>query len=212
MLLTAKKITLFILMIAFAHLTPKAQKSELFNPSEYVSGIQKERDQKDIEMLTGEKSPIPDEEKATFKKLNYYEPNPEYRIEANFKRFDQATRFLMKTTTERLPEYSLYGVMNFKLKGKEYTLNVYQNIELAKKPGFEKYLFLPFNDETNGIETYGGGRFLDLSETGEDAFVIDFNLAYNPYCAYNHKYSCPIPPSENNLEVMIKAGEKKLHK
>ena len=212
MTLSVKKITLIILLIAFVYLTPKAQKSENQTPSDYVSGIQKERDQKDIEMLTGEKSPITEEEKATFKKLNYYEPNPEYRIEANFKRFDQATRFLMKTTTDRLPEYSLYGVVNFKLKGKDYTLNVYQNIELMKKPGLENYLFLPFNDETNGNETYGGGRFLDLTDTGGDTLLIDFNLAYNPYCAYNHKYSCPIPPSENNLEVMIEAGEKKLHK
>ncbi len=209
---SAKTFSLIILLLAVYHLTPKAQKSGNTNPLDYVSGIQKERDQKDIEMLTDEKSPIPDEEKATFEKLNYYKPKPEYRIVTSFKRFDQASRFLMKTTTERLPEYSLYGVVNFKLKGKEYSLNVYQNIELVKKPGYEKHLFLPFNDETNGKETYGGGRFLDLSETGEDTLVIDFNLAYNPYCAYNHKYSCPIPPEDNNLEVKIEAGEKIWHK
>ncbi len=209
---TVKYFPLFFLLLAVSHLTLKGQKSGNLNPTEYVSGIQKERDQKDIEMLTDEKSPIPDEEKATFKKLNYFKPDPEYRIEASFKRFDQASRFLMKTTTDRLPEYSLYGVVNFSYKGKNYSLNVYQNIELVKKPGYEKHLFLPFNDETNDKETYGGGRFLDLTETGENTLVVDFNLAYNPYCAYNHKYSCPIPPAENNLKVKIEAGEKKWHK
>jgi hypothetical protein len=163
-------------------------------------------------MLNDESSPIPADEKSSFKTLNYYKPDISFRKVAAFTRFDQATHFLMKTSTDRLPEYSLYGVLTFVHKGREYSLNVYQNIELVKKPGYEKHLFVPFNDKTNGKETYGGGRFLDLAETGADTLVIDFNLAYNPYCAYNHKYSCPIPPESNNLEIKIKAGEKKWHK
>lgn len=186
--------------------------SEEFNHSRYINSIQKDRKLKDAEMLTGDHSPIPDEEKATFSKLKYYRPKVSFRKEASFKRYDQATRFLMKTTTERLPEYSIYGIVSFKHKGKNITLNVYQNIELVKKPGYEKHLFIPFNDRTNGIETYGGGRFLDITENGAEALIIDFNKAYNPYCAYNHKYSCPIPPEENDLKIKIKAGEKIWHK
>ena len=201
-----------ILLALLSSITSQAQTPGEFDPSKYVSIILKDRDQKDIEMSTGEKSPIPAEEKTTFKKLNYYKPDINFRKEAQFTRYDQAKRFLMKTTTDRLPEYSLYGVVNFSHKGKNYSLNVYQNIELVKKPGFDKHLFVPFNDETNGKETYGGGRFLDLTETGTDTLMLDFNLAYNPYCAYNHKYSCPIPPEENNLKIKIKAGEKKWHK
>ena len=201
-----------ILLALLSSITSQAQEPVKFDPSKYVSRILKDREQKDIEMLTDEKSPIPAEDKATFKKLNYYKPDINFRKEAQFTRYDQAKRFLMKTTTDRLPEYSLYGVVNFSHKGKNYSLNVYQNIELVKKPGFDKHLFVPFNDETNGKETYGGGRFLDLTETGTDTLVLDFNLAYNPYCAYNHKYSCPIPPEENNLKIKIKAGEKKWHK
>lgn len=163
-------------------------------------------------MLTGDHSPIPVNEKATFRKLNYYRPKIAYRKESAFTRYDDAKRFLMKTTTDRLPEYSLYGKISFMHNGKEYSLNVYQNIELVKKPGYEKHLFIPFNDKTNGKETYGGGRFLDITETGADTLVVDFNLAYNPYCAYNHKYSCPIPPEANNLDIKIRAGEKKWHK
>ena len=188
-----------------------AQMDGEFNRSVYVKEIKKERQEKDKEMISDPKSPIPEEEKASFKKLNYYKPGVTFCKLATFERYDQATLFFMKTTTERLPEYSIYGSVTFRHKAKNYKLNVYQNIELVKKPGFEKHLFIPFNDETNGNETYGGGRFLDVYENGEDVLLIDFNKAYNPYCAYNHKYSCPIPPEANNLKIKIKAGEKKWH-
>lgn len=207
-----KFLTLSILLVLFSLSNVMAQDVTQFEHSKYIAEINKERKQKDAEILTDDNSPIPAEEKTTFKKLNYFTPKVSYRKVASFTRFDQATRFLMKTTTERLPEYSLYGVLTFIHKSKKYSLNVYQNIELVKKPGYEKHLFVPFNDETNGNETYGGGRFLDLTETGADTLVIDFNLAYNPYCAYNHKYSCPIPPEENILKIKIKAGEIKWHK
>jgi hypothetical protein len=188
-----------------------AQMNGEFNRSAYMKEIKKERLEKDKEMLTDQKSPLPDDEKVTFKKLNYFKPRVAFRKLSNFERYDQAARFFMKTTTDRLPEYSLYGSVAFRHKGKDYKLNVYQNIELVKKPGYEKHLFIPFNDETNGNETYGGGRFLDVYENGEQKLLIDFNKAYNPYCAYNHKYSCPIPPESNNLNLKIKAGEKKWH-
>jgi uncharacterized protein (DUF1684 family) len=201
-------LTLFLVSYAYA----KAQGIEEFNHEKYDKQIKKDRALKDVEMLTDEHSPIPEDEKAAFKKLNYYKPKVVFRKNARFERYDDAKRFLMKTTTDRLPEYSVYGKVTFRHKGKDYTLNVYQNIELVKKPGFQDYLFIPFNDKTNGDETYGGGRFLDMTETGKDEIIVDFNKAYNPYCAYNHKYSCPIPPESNNLEIKIKAGEKKWHK
>ena len=201
-----------IFLVLVSAIAAQAQVKEDFNPAKYTNDILKKRTLKDTEMRTGDHSPIPDEEKVSFKKLNYYKPNVKFRKVASFERFDQATHFLMKTSTDRLPEYSVYGKVTFRHKGKSYSLNVYQNIELIKKPGFEKYLFVPFNDETNDHETYGGGRFLDVYETGNDKLVIDFNDAYNPLCAYNHKYSCPIPPESNNLKLKVKAGEKKWHK
>lgn len=201
----------FVFLTCFSGISIQAQSASEFNHSRYVKEVKKDRDLKDTEMLTGDHSPIPDDEKATFKKLHYYRPKVSFRKVAKFERFDQATHFLMKTTTDRLPEYALYGVVTFRHKGKTCNLNVYQNIELIKKPGYAKHLFIPFNDETNGEVTYGGGRFMDITETEADTLVIDFNKAYNPYCAYNHKYSCPIPPEENNLQIKIKAGEKKWH-
>ena len=206
-----KFVVAFIFLFIVSDLALQAQNTKKTTRSEYIKQVNKDRKQKDNEMKTGEHSPIAENEKPAFEKLNYYRPNPRFRKEATFKRFDQATHFLMKTTTDRMPEYSLYGVVKFRHKNKDYSLNVYQNIELVKKPGYEKHLFIPFNDLNNEDETYGGGRFLDIYETGADSILIDFNLAYNPYCAYNHKYSCPIPPEANNLNLKVKSGEKKFH-
>jgi uncharacterized protein (DUF1684 family) len=202
----------FLAFVLFPFTQAQAQVVAEFNHEKYDKQIKNERAIKDVEMVADEHSPIPEDEKAAFKKLNYYKPKVSYRKNAKFERFDDAKRFLMKTTTERLPEYAVYGKVTFRHKAKNYTLNVYQNIELVKKPGFQDHLFIPFNDKTNGDKTYGGGRFLDIAEDGKDEIIIDFNKAYNPYCAYNHKYSCPIPPESNNLKTKIKAGEKKYHK
>src|SRR5690606_22205799 len=98
--------------------------------------------------------------------------------------------------------------LNFQLKGKEYQLNVYQGQDLMKEEGYEDYLFLPFIDDTNGEESYGGGRYIDLRIPEGDSMVIDFNSAYNPYCAYNEKYSCPIVPRENYVDTEVRAGVK----
>ncbi len=177
----------------------------------YIKELDGERKQKDEEMRTAEKSPLPADAKAGFRGLNYFGGSPEYQVKAILKRFDDPITFSMKTTTDRLPEYRLFGEASFTLKGEPWVLEVYQNVELSKKPGYADYLFIPFNDRTNGRATYGGGRFIDARIPEGDTLIIDFNRAYNPYCAYNHKYSCPVPPDKNNLETKIKAGEKKFH-
>lgn len=104
--------------------------------------------------------------------------------------------------------YVKYGEAYFELDGKELKLDIFQNIEASRIPLYRNSLFLPFNDLTNGVTTYGGGRYIDLTIPKEDVICIDFNKAYNPYCAYNYKYSCPIPPEQNNLDVEINAGVK----
>ena len=102
--------------------------------------------------------------------------------------------------------------MIFDLKGKPFKLNIYQNQDLIKKEGFEDYLFLPFLDNTNGEESYGGGRYIDMRIPDGDTIIVDFNSAYNPYCAYNEKYSCPIVPRENYLDTEVRAGVKAFKK
>jgi uncharacterized protein (DUF1684 family) len=114
----------------------------------------------------------------------------------------------MATTTDREPVYRPYAKIRFKKDGMKGKLTVYQSPEISAMPGYEDYLFLPFTDLTNGIETYGGGRYLELRIVDLENGWIDFNYAYNPYCAYNHKYSCPIPPMDNHLNFRLEAGVK----
>jgi uncharacterized protein (DUF1684 family) len=177
----------------------------------YADSILEQRKDKNTEFMMDKSSPLTDEDKLSFIGLFYYPPDPKFRVTATLTRFDNPFHFKMKTTTDRLPEYSLYGKIEFKIKGKKLLLNVYQNVDLLKNPAFQKYLFIPFNDATNGLTTYDGGRFLDAEIPEGNSMVVDFNLAYNPYCAYNHKYSCPIPPEDNRLDIKIEAGEKKWH-
>ena len=153
-------------------------------------------------------SPLLETDRLIFNGLPFFEINASYRFEAVFKKTQGAVPFEMKTTTDRLPIYKEYGTATFEFKKKEYKLKIYQNQKLKDTEEYSDYLFLPFKDHTNGIESYGGGRFIDLKIPKNNILIIDFNKAYNPLCAYNHKYSCPIPPEENSLEFAVKAGVK----
>ncbi|GAA3652721.1 DUF1684 domain-containing protein [Flavivirga jejuensis] len=153
-------------------------------------------------------SPLKDKDRKHFEGLDFFKFDSTYVVTADFKRTPNEKPFKMKTTTTRLPEYVKYGELTFELKGGHYKLNIYQNQGLKEKEGFEDYLFLPFLDETNGLESYGGGRYIDTRIPEGDTMVIDFNSAYNPYCAYNDKYSCPLVPRNNYLKIKIEAGVK----
>lgn len=118
----------------------------------------------------------------------------------------------MKTTTDEESDERIFGVLSFQLKGRNHQLNVYQGKELMTTEGFEDYLFLPFLDDTNGETSYAGGRYLDLRIPKNDLIILDFNEAYNPYCAYNERYSCPIVPRENYIPLKIEAGIKAFKK
>ncbi|QIE60557.1 DUF1684 domain-containing protein [Rasiella rasia] len=143
-----------------------------------------------------------------FKGLEFYAVDLKYRVEANFIRTPNEQPFLMKTSTTRLPEYVKYGEVHFEIDGKALQLNVYQSTTPSEDPEYVDYLFLPFTDLTSGDGSYGGGRFLDTYIPESTTMILDFNKAYNPYCAYSPNYSCPIPPKENDLMVRIEAGVK----
>jgi hypothetical protein len=157
------------------------------------------------------KSPLTNEDRLQFEGLDFFPIDEKYIIKAKFVKLKRQKPFEMPTTTERKPNYIKFGELHFDMDSKKLVLTVYKNIDLSKRKGFKDYLFLPFLDETNGIETYGGGRYLDMKTPKSKEVTIDFNKAYNPYCAYNDKYSCPIVPLENELTVEIKAGVKKFH-
>ena len=153
-------------------------------------------------------SPLPDRYRKDFEGLDFFQPDTSFRVIASLERTADAIPFMMPTTTDRLSEEVVYGIANFTVNGKNYSLEVYQNLELVETAEYKDYLFLPFLDNTNGEETYTGGRYLDLAIPEGNSMILDFNRAYNPYCAYNKKYSCPIVPKRNSLNTKIKAGVK----
>ena len=178
----------------------------------YKGEIRIERKVKDEKFRSEDKSPLDKEKIDKFKSLPYFSIKRKYRIEAELELSPESKVFEMPTTTERRPKYRQYGLATFVLNGKKLELPIFQNQDLVKKEGFEDHLFVPFNDLSNGFKSYGGGRFIDVRIPEDDTrIVIDFNKAYNPYCAYGDRWSCPIPPPESDLDVSIKAGEKSLY-
>lgn len=142
-----------------------------------------------------------------FKGLDYFEFDSSFQIKAKFTK-SKGKKFEMPTTTERTPIYRRFGYVDFHVGSDSIRLTVYQNIELKKSKKYKNYLFIPFRDATSKSVTYGGGRYLDIQIPETDSILLDFNQAYNPYCAYSYRYSCPIPPKENTIPVEIYAGEK----
>jgi len=160
------------------------------------------------EFKNPETSPLADRFRIDFETLNFFAPDTNYIVEAKLIRTPDALPFSMPTTTGRESTEVVYGIAKFTLNGKEHELEIYQSPELITQDKYEDYLFLPFTDKTNGEETYGGGRYLDLRIPNGSTIVLDFNKAYNPYCAYNKKFSCPIVPKVNHLDTEIRVGVK----
>jgi uncharacterized protein (DUF1684 family) len=138
---------------------------------------------------------------AAFEGLHYFEADENYKVQALFTR-SKGKKFQMATSTTRLPVYRRYGYLDFTIAGESCRLTVYESMD------YKDYLFIPFRDANTGKLTYGAGRYLDIPVPATRQVEIDFNFAYNPYCAYSVRYSCPIPPAENTLKVAINAGEK----
>lgn len=147
---------------------------------------------------------------AELKYLQFYKAKKKYRVECSFERTPKAASFDMATYSGKTKKFTKYGTLTFQLNGKELQLAVYQNQMLRKMEKYKDYLFIPFKDLTNGETTYGGGRYFDIKigDIKNDKLILDFNKCYNPYCAFSGGYNCPVPPSENHLEVAVEAGEK----
>ena len=171
-----------------------------------LKDILKFQDNMNEEFKNPETSPLPDRYRKDFEGLAFFEPNTNYVVKAKLVLTPEALPFLMPTTTDRKSEEVVYGIAHFQLNGKEHRLEIYQNKELMLQEEHKDYLFLPFSDKTNGEETYSGGRYIDLAIPNGDSIIIDFNKAYNPYCAYNKKYSCPIVPNVNAMDTRVMAG------
>ncbi|MDB5274858.1 MAG: hypothetical protein JWO58_3225 [Chitinophagaceae bacterium] len=170
--------------------------------NDYKITITKMRNQKDEYFKESENSPITDQE--IFRGLLYYDIQPKYKVTAKLKFIDSLSIIKVLRNDGKLTEYSRFAVASFLMDTIEHTVIL---LKLLNEE--EGKLFLPFTDMTNGRQTYRAGRYLDINwKKGQKTTDIDFNLAYNPYCVYNYKYSCPIPPRENFIKAFIEAGEK----
>ena len=175
---------------------------------EHATRVKEHRTEQHQHFLDAEQSPLTGHDRAHFKGLPYFPIDSTYSVEARFKRTKKEEPFKMNTSSGKQKDFVKYGEASFELMGEKLTLNLYQNLAYADHPEYGKQLFVPFTDPTNGNESYGGGRYMDILIPEGKTFTIDFNLAYNPYCAYSSGWSCPIPPRENDLSVPIKAGVK----
>ena len=153
-------------------------------------------------------SPLSKEAKKEFKGIHFFPVDMNYLVTAKFVRTPGEKVFAMPTSGKITKQYVKYAEATFTLQGKQYKLSVYQSIDLESQRKYRDYLFIPVRDATSGKETYGGGRYIDLTIPQGDSITINFNKAYQPYCAYTEGYNCPIPPRENYLPVKIEAGVK----
>ncbi len=192
---------------------------------DYVTTLLKEREEKDVFMKSDKDSPFKSVPKQSSEeeplkknlavvtedvnKLNYFPPDLKYKITAILEPIENKKVIVLPTSDGKEKQYLEYAFAKFKLEGKECKLLI---LEIINAGPYKGTLFLAFADETSANETYGAGRYIDLKKVpGATSIVIDFNRAYNPYCAYSNNFSCPFPPKENILKIAVRAGEKKYH-
>ena len=169
---------------------------------EYIARIATIRAEKDVFFKYNSESPFVNDSE-NFKGLNYYQPDPDYKVNARLSLSDKKEIITLSTNDSLTKAYKTFGIAEFELGGKTNHLLILEMYE-----PLDGKLFLAFADHTSAEDTYGAGRYLDVEYSGDNFLILDFNLAYNPYCAYAEGYSCPFPPPDNLLETPIKAGEK----
>ncbi len=181
---------------------------------QYIEAVNELRDEKDDYFRAEPDSPIPPSERDTFEGLRYFPPDPSLRVLARVEPFQQRDRVTMQTSDGMQRPFERYARLHFSVDGQPLQLTAYR----TPSGDPEESLFIPFRDALAGRETYGAGRYLDVETDelerepdGTTVVPLDFNLAYNPYCAYDEHFSCPIPLVENTLPVPIRAGERAYH-
>ena len=177
----------------------------VLSQDQYGARLRQERAEKNNAFRRPASSPLSPEQRQAFDSLKFYPPARAYRFEAQLDHFPQRDTVEMPLTNGKTDKYLRWGRASFILDKQEYKLTLF-----LKADGRDTTLFVPFTDRTNGFASYGGGRYLDapLPAADDTEVLLDFNQAYNPYCAYSDGYACPVPPADNRLAVEIKAGEK----
>jgi uncharacterized protein (DUF1684 family) len=177
-------------------------------PDGYVADLRANREEKDEFLAEHPQSPIPPEHREQFSGLDYFDPDPDYRVDATVTVHDDPDPVPMETTAGNEVRYVRVATFSFDLGDRSVDLQGYKQ----RPDDDEEPVFVPFRDKTTGQESYRGGRYLELHPEGDlrdaGAVTLDFNLAYTPFCAYTDTFSCPLPPEENWLDVAVRAGER----
>jgi uncharacterized protein len=178
-------------------------------PRSWEREIAELRQARDTTFASDPDSPLPIAQRATFRSLAYFPPDPAWRYAGSVERYPTAERITIVTTNGTRRPCERWGRLTFEREGRVLTLQVYRLLDLPERPGGEG-LFLPFKDATTGKETYPAGRYVDLEGPDGGPFVLDFNHAYNPSCAYGEpeRFQCPVTPAENALSIAVTAGER----
>ncbi len=171
---------------------------------DYPAKIAAIRAAKDDNFKTASDSPIPADKKAKLLPLAYFPIDESYSVPASLEIAQDRTRIEVPTSIGKIRQLERLGSLKFTLKGQSLRLTAFRDLESAN----ENRLFVPFSDLTSGTETYSAGRYMELDPTPTGIYVVDFNIAYNPYCYYSPEYDCPYPPKENRLSMPIRAGER----
>ncbi len=178
-----------------------------YSQNSYTETIEKERREHVLEMTTIEKGILNQEELAAYIAHDYFPVDKTFRVKSRLQKIPSEI-IKMPTSSGKEKVYEVVGMVTIRLKKQPIdTLYILQDTTLQNHPLYKEYYFIPFRDLTTGNQTYGAGRYLDIKLTGKKV-EIDFNKAYNPYCAFSYRYNCPIPPKCNDLNISIKAGEK----
>ena len=203
------KSVLFIIATIFLFTTSNFAQGFIYanNKEDHYQKVTDWRQQKDSDYKNKDKTMLTDELLQDFTALKYYPIDYKFRVKGKLIKFNDGRTFSIATTGGQVYDYLVYARVDFELQGKPMTLNVYQSKRAAESSRKQGALFIPFYDDTSAAETYGGGRYLVLDLPDNDELVLDFNMAYNPYCVYNPDHSCPIPPKENYLRLKVEAGE-----
>jgi len=177
------------------------------NNSKEIKEIKKFQTDLNKEYLDKKETPLRGDNYTNFKQHPFFPIDLKYRVSAKFVKNEKPEPFDLPTSSGKTKPYQEFGKATFDLDGKSYTLTIYQSLDLMKMEKYKDHLFLPFRDATNNKETYGGGKYMDLTIPKGNTIVLDFNQSYQPFCAYNaYDYNCPIVPEENKLSVEIRAG------
>ncbi len=215
--LRSGRLLLIVVVLFFSSCSHKQQHAQSSAPSDFSSKLEAHRAGVDSVMRFAPDSPFNRDTSVAYHGLNYFPPNPEFRFECILHRYPIPTPTAVMGTKGEIRSEVKYGYFEFTYQGERYRLNVYKmSDEELRRHGDElkDYLMVWFTDSTTGKETYPVGRYVDVDRESSDPnhlYTLDFNYAYNPYCAYSANYSCAVPTRDNTLPFPVYAGEKKYH-